>query len=332
MNILVVALDNLGDVVMASSVAGALRQIIPESRVSFWVKAYSAPVLEFCPEADTVFGTNPFWEASRLHPRGSLAEVLRTISSIRRRRYEAALILSAEWRRSLFCWGAGIPRRVGLDQRKSRFFLAQPIAPSPPEGKTHHVLEEHRRLVGAFLGHPIEPLVPRLKLSTNLRNIAEAFFNSPQSSTKVRVGIHPFCGNPVRQWPASRFIEFCRQVLAHPDRRVVAFGSREERGELESWKRVLGEGFLLPPETLGLKENLAVLSLCHAFVGLDSGFSHAAAAFGVPTLALFGPSDPDRFRPVGPGLVRIIRRDPLAALEAREALVELLQNLTRFSS
>jgi len=58
-------------------------------------------------------------------------------------------------------------------------------------------------------------------------------------------------------------------------------------------------------------------------VGLDSGFSHASAAFGVPTLALFGPSDPDRFRPVGPGFVQVIQRNPLDALQAQEVFFYL---------
>ena len=320
MNILVVALDNLGDAVMASPLAGGLRRAIPGSRVSFWVKSYSAPVLKFCPQAETVFGTNPFWEPSQLHEQGSLSGFLETISSIRRQHYDAALILNTEWRRSLFCRMAGIPRRVGFHQRKSRYFLTQSV--SRPSGNVH-VLEEHRLLLEAFLGCSVDPLVPELTPSKGHQAFAGGFFLSLGPEAKVCVAIHPFCGNPVRRWPTARFTEFCSLALKRPGWRVIAFGDSAERKELQTWKNTLGEGFIISPEGFSLEENLAILSRCQAFVGLDSGFSHASAAFGVPTLALFGPSDPGRFRPVGRGTVHVLKRDSLDQLSAEEVFGEL---------
>ena len=115
-------------------------------------------MLGFCPEAETVFGSDPFWETSRLHPRGTFREFLGTVSHLRRERYDAALILSTEWRRSLFCRKAGIPRRVGFDRRKSQFFLTQLVPFPKEEGKSIHVLEEHQQLLAAFLGRPVEDL------------------------------------------------------------------------------------------------------------------------------------------------------------------------------
>jgi len=50
----------------------------------------------------------------------------------------------------------------------------------------------------------------------------------------------------------------------------------------------------------------AILSRCRLYVGNDSGVTHLAAAVGVPTVAIFGPTDPDVWAPRGPG-VRVVR-------------------------
>ena len=51
---------------------------------------------------------------------------------------------------------------------------------------------------------------------------------------------------------------------------------------------------------LPLVELAAALAGCRALLGHDSGISHLAAALGLPTLALFGPTDPAQWAPRGP--------------------------------
>ena len=65
----------------------------------------------------------------------------------------------------------------------------------------------------------------------------------------------------------------------------------------------------LPLRVLG-----AVLAEAGLFVGNDSGVSHLAAASGTPTLALFGPTDPAQWSPVGRS-VRCLRAADLQALD-----------------
>ena len=76
-------------------------------------------------------------------------------------------------------------------------------------------------------------------------------------------------------------------------------------------------------QPLGTLAGLAHLAA--GFVGNDSGVSHLAAASGAPGVAIFGPTDPDRWRPLG--RVRIVRSPKLAALTSAQLLAALKRTL-----
>lgn len=121
-----------------------------------------------------------------------------------------------------------------------------------------------------------------------------------------------------------------RDSIGQFDRPTLAFapgaGSASKRWLVEGWERVLGElkevrklTILGPAEQDRASEDLKrlerladevlrcpaleklalVLSRCRAFAGCDSGITHLAAMTGIPTLALFGPTDPCRWGPIG---------------------------------
>jgi len=74
---------------------------------------------------------------------------------------------------------------------------------------------------------------------------------------------------------------------------------------------------------LELAEVAALARLARCFVGNDSGVSHLAAAAGAPGLAIFGPTDPMRWRPLG--RTTVIRREPLSTLTTQEVEAALLE-------
>ena len=72
-------------------------------------------------------------------------------------------------------------------------------------------------------------------------------------------------------------------------------------------------------ENVPLLEVAEHLQQCEGYLGNDSGITHLAAMLGVPTLALFGPTDPLIWRPLGPS-VRVIREHPLERLQVNVAI------------
>jgi ADP-heptose:LPS heptosyltransferase len=79
-----------------------------------------------------------------------------------------------------------------------------------------------------------------------------------------------------------------------------------------------------PVQRLSTLVELAdVLSTAGTFVGNDSGPGHLAGILGTPTVSIFGPTDPARWRPLGPA-VTVIRGEPIASVPV-DAVLEAVE-------
>ena len=135
------------------------------------------------------------------------------------------------------------------------------------------------------------------------------------------LAIHPGSGSARKNWPPDRFAELVRRVS--PDRGwLLSLGPADESASslVEAPGAVVTRD--LPPRALG-----ALLSGAGVYVGNDSGVSHLAAAWGAPTLALFGPTDPAVWSPLGPRAHTI--RAPTADMASLtvEAVVRALSTI-----
>jgi heptosyltransferase-2 len=112
------------------------------------------------------------------------------------------------------------------------------------------------------------------------------------------LAIHPGSGSSAKNWPAENWKTLVRQLLAeHPQLRIALIG-----GEADS--AVMGAlGELRKDERVDFWENLPLCSLAtnlataQAYIGHDTGVSHLAAVLGVPSLLLFGPTNPAVWAP-----------------------------------
>ena len=96
--------------------------------------------------------------------------------------------------------------------------------------------------------------------------------------------LHPFAARPDKEWPRDRFVAVARH-LREP---VILAGPGDDCSAFREF-RVMRDA--------SLDEVKRVLAGAHVFVGNDSGPAHMAAAFGVPVVVMFGPSDPVTWAP-----------------------------------
>ncbi|MFO1484894.1 MAG: glycosyltransferase family 9 protein [Verrucomicrobiaceae bacterium] len=137
-----------------------------------------------------------------------------------------------------------------------------------------------------------------------------AHFERREDANK-RIAIHVGSGSEKKNWPLENWL---RLADAFPDHEIVFI-----TGEAEEARGVRGSGFgpsITHWHSLPLPELASRLATCSAFLGHDSGISHLAAACGVPSLLLFGPTNPAVWAPPQPW-VTVLRDESgdLAALD-----------------
>lgn len=110
------------------------------------------------------------------------------------------------------------------------------------------------------------------------------------------VFIHPGSGSPRKNWPPARFVALARRICQ--EGMVPEFILGPAEGHIGSWLAE-GESGWTVHSPVTLDTFLTLLESGDGYVGNDAGASHLAAYLGLPTLAIFGPSDPVRWRPRG---------------------------------
>jgi heptosyltransferase III len=176
------------------------------------------------------------------------------------------------------------------------------LYPFRPSGMGH-VAECYLRAIGATISHPLRDSIELLP--DDLRGAQRrlrAFGLEPGRF----VLILPGSGNARKNWQAENFALLAERIqLIH---HVLVVLGPAESGLASSFHA----RSITVVNDIELGELAGISRLARCFIGNDSGVSHLAAASGARGLVIFGPTDPEHWRPRGD--VRIIRKEPLPSL------------------
>jgi heptosyltransferase-3 len=161
-------------------------------------------------------------------------------------------------------------------------------SPHPSSGL--HSSEHLLRPVEAFLSAPPDPC-PRIYLEPLAVAAAERLWRAAGLPDAGVIALHPGSGGAHKLWPVSGW----QHVLTWAAQRRIPCLIVSGPAERERMTALLRDApaYHWPcAEQPPLPHLAALLARCQVFVGHDSGITHLAAAVGISTLALFGPTDP----------------------------------------
>lgn len=309
--ILLVAPSWVGDAILSEPLIALLREPYEDPIVDVLAPPWCASVYS------RMRGVRRIVESPLGHGRLDLAARRALGAELRAVGYTRAIVLPNSWKSALVPFLARIPRRTGY-RGEMRYGLLNDVRKLARAGLP--------RLVDRFaaLAAPpgaLVPLPPAPVLVPNIANRGEAARALHLRTDKPVVVICPGAEyGPAKRWPPTHFADLAARFLAE-DAQVWIIGSPNDKLAASSVLQAAGEPGRAIRDIAGrtdLGTAIDLLSLAQVVVSNDSGLMHAAAAVGVPVVALFGSSSPVYTPPLSP-VAYVARLDlPCSPCFARE--------------
>ena len=284
--ILFITLSNIGDLVMTTPLLEALHLAYPEYVIDVVADPRSSELLRACPYIGEVIHRDKS---------AGVGGTLRLIMRLRERHYEIAVDLRTAFL-TLFvrCGDRGQKRRG--------------------TSRGAHAVQHHFTALGPILG-PFADIPPaRLWLDDPARNRARELLDGRLNDRSLVVA--PGANWPGKIWPIERYADLING-LETAFEHVIVVGSAADHVAGETLRKASRLPLTNLAGATGLLEAGACMAGASAFVGNDSGLGHMAAALDVPSVTVFGPGQPARYRPWGKRAEIVLA--PNAVLDALEA-------------
>lgn len=292
--ILIRSANWVGDAIMSTPALQAIRTNFPEAHIVLLAKPWVVPVFDHSPHVDEVM----VYDDAGRH-RGALG-IVRLARDLRHRQFDLAILLQNAFEAALVARLAAIPRRMGFTTDARTLLLTHRIR-TWPELKKGHLVDYY---LGLLTGAGLTAVDRKLKLFMT----ADEHLAARQSLLKLGiapndhiVGINPGATfGTAKRWPEERYVELSRRLISEQQACILVFGGPGEARLGESIAARVGKGCFNLCNKTRLREAMALIGCCHAFVTNDSGLMHVAAALDIPQVAIIGPTDPAATSPVSP--------------------------------
>ena len=294
--VLLVAVNWLGDLVMSVPAMRAVRRAYPAAAVSVVVRGELASFFDGMDWIDEVLP----YERRRERIGVRAFAVLR--AALRARRFDLAVLFPNNFESALLAVLGGIPNRVGYRRDARGLLLTRGVRPQARDFARHQsgyylaMLERTLGIRGSE--RDCAPGPP----SGSHREAMEQFLAGRRrrpGSPLVALAVGAAFG-PAKEWPAARYAALIDLLADRHDAECVLVGAPREAPACERVAAATRAGAMVAAGHTSVAEAMALLRLCDAFVGNDSGSMHLAGALGLPTVGIFGSSDPARTAPLGP--------------------------------
>lgn len=284
-NIIVKMPNWLGDLVMATSLLQDLRAFYPNASITAMCSSHIAPLLENNPNITQLY--------SYVRPNGWIhrRQHLEIIESIRQEEYDLAILLTNSFSSAWWFWRAGVKRRLGYKGHARSLLLTDAIS-FPTERSTQHLVKTYKQLL-APLGIALSKTKPQLYLAKEELEAAREKLTHIipiELHAGIIIGINPGAAyGSAKCWPKEYFIGLSKKLLQHPKVCLLYFGDQAGAPLVDDiCSHIPSDRVINLAGKTSLRELLADIKQCTAFLSNDSGPMHIAAALQTPLVALFG--------------------------------------------
>lgn len=297
--LLIVMPSWLGDTVMATPTLRALRQLYPAAHIAALVRGNLRPLVAECPWVDRILTTRPTRKGMADGRRRGFLALARRLSA---GKFDTVVLLPNSFRTALLARLAGIPRRVGYERDGRGALLTDRLLPRRAAGHfvpvpTIDYYLGLARYLGAPEADPAMALFTRPDDDARARELlgrAGCAFRPDGRPERTLVILNPGASfGDTKMWYPERFAAVADRCASELGATVALSGAPKERAILDQVRRAARSPLIdLPALGLDLTLLKSVIRSASLLITNDTGPRHIAAAFGVPVVTVFGPTDP----------------------------------------
>ena len=309
--ILIRSTNWIGDAVMTTPAVHSIRNNFPDAEITMLAVPWVADIFSMSPDVDKLF----LYEKKHLY-QGKVKGPLTLARDLKPYHFDAAILLQNAFEAALVAKMAGIPIRAGFKRDGRGMLLTHGVTISDAIRKRHQV--HYYQYLLSELGLDIGPDHLRLPLPDDLMSWAKDFVDNLKSQGPVAsveegqegkpvnsdgsfipvIGFNPGAAfGPAKQWPVEKFAQLAA-IISHNYREsgcvIMVFGTDVDSKAAQEIKEFSVHTPYHVHDMTGktdLKQAMALIKCCDAFVTNDSGLMHVAAGLDTPSIAIFGSTD-----------------------------------------
>jgi len=289
----------IGDAIMTLPAVASVRASYPKSHIAMLVKPAVADVYRLFSDLDEII----IYENKFDNPTG----VLKLARTLKDKRFDTAILLQNAIEAAIIALLAGIPTRAGFDSDARGLLLTHRVHRTNEIKKVHQI-DYYLEMVKA-LGCVDANRELHMETKINIleaRNIVRKFIPDEK---KTLIGIAPGATyGPAKKWLPERFAAVAQRLSKDFSAQVILMGGKADGETAQEVQKSTGVELINLCGKTAVWEAVYLISQCRLFISNDSGLMHVAGALNVPTVAIFGSTNPTTTSPVGNKSV-IVRRE-----------------------
>ncbi len=291
--LLLVKLSAMGDVIHTIPALKAVKRAVPQIEIDWVVSDSFEELVKLSPHVGRVFAFHrkswaKWWRWT------TIKEVWRFIKQIRAQKYGAVLDLQGLLRSGLVTFAARSKSKVGFEYARE----GAPIFYNRKIGKKDgdiHAIDRYMHALGSVGIHHEPPIVYDIEIPD-----AELEWANGKTPEPPYLVINPNSKWETKRWAPEKFAELAKMIFVEEGLKSVIIGAEDDKERGATIARLGGEAVVDLTGAGGLVKLGAILKGSVGMITNDSGPMHLAVALGVPTLAIFGPTNPKLTGPHGP--------------------------------
>lgn len=279
--ILFITLSNIGDVILTLPVLSAMKNNFPDAIIDVVVG----------PRPEQVFKKDPGINRVFVYDKHAKLKDKKTfVNKLKAEKYDMAI----DMKTSL------LPILIGAKYRTGLF----------PRYKSGAV---HKRLIHLECLRPFGIIYREQKNiyidGESRKKIEKVLQDNGIGNTDIIIGVCPGSKSHLKQWRREGFVDVINKVLKNPKHKVILIGdANEARLSKEIASEIKLPGLLDLTGKTSLNELFALVEKFNLLLTGDSASMHIASDLGVRVVAIFGPTDPEEYGPIG-NKDRVIRKN-----------------------